>query len=262
MFLPQTLEEYLDNPMGKGSTAIANRKLIKSDLDARFDKLLAKHKSFKHFHYHDSENFYIHVKIPSESERNNEYDVVIQFTPTEDEVKNDLTLNRYTIKVFSNCPSFTYTYAYVYADCGLMIEFLKDKYEDVVLDDNPIFKNPGEVINFEKSVYFACKFIKANKHFLNKLSLAAISKQLVIERFKKTIKSADAIRLEIKKENNRLAAEKDKATQRDTRKRPDNTGKVSGKPKNTGVTKTRQNHRVTPHKKITGKPKVKSTIQK
>ena len=61
MFLPQTIDEYLDNPMGKGSGAIANRNLIKSDLDTRYTKLLEKHKDFKHYHYHDATNFYFHI---------------------------------------------------------------------------------------------------------------------------------------------------------------------------------------------------------
>lgn len=257
MFLPQTIDEYLDNPMGKGSGAIANRNLIKSDLDTRYTKLLEKHKDFKHYHYHDNTNFYIHVKIPSESERNNEYDVVIQFTPSEKEVMNDINLNRYTIKVFSNCPSFTYTYAYVYNDYGLMIDFLKDKYKDIVLQDNPIIKNPGEVINFEKSVYFACKYIKSNKTFLNKVSLVPISKRLIIDQFKKTIKSTDKIELEIKKENNRLKEEKKKELEKTKSNKPKR--EVN---KNTGIIKTKTNHRITPHSKIKGKPKVKSTIKK
>ena len=257
MFMPQTLDEYLDNPMGKGSTAIANRNLIKSDLDARYTKLLEKHKDFKHYHYHDNSNFYVHVKVPSESERNNEYDVVIQFTPTEKEVTNDLNLNRYTIKVFSNCPSFTYTYAYVYNDYGLIVDFLKDKYKDITLSDNPIIKNPGEVINFEKSIYFACKYIKSNKSFMNKVSLVPISKRLMIDQFKKTIRSTDKIELEIKKENNRLKEEKDKKTT-DKKPKKDST-KIIG---STKMNKSRSDHRITPHKKITGKSKVKTTIKK
>ena len=257
MFMPQTIDEYLDNPMGKGSNAIANRNLIKSDLDARYNKLLEKHKDFKHYHYHDNSNFFVHVKVPSESERNNEYDVVIQFTPTEKEVINDLNLNRYTIKVFSNCPSFTYTYAYVYNDYGLMIDFLRDKYKDIVLSDNPIIKNPGEVINFEKSIYFACKYIKSNRSFMNKVSLAAFSKRLMIDQFKKTIKSTDKIELEIKKENNRLKEEKNKKN--NIKKSKIESNKNVGSPK---MTKSRSDHRITPHKKITGKSKVKTTIKK
>ena len=260
MFIPQTLDEYLENPMGKGSTAIANRNLIKNDLNSRYDKLIAKHKDFKHYHYHDNTNFYIHIKVPSESERKNEYDVVIQFTPTEKEVINDVNLNRYTIKVFSNCPSFTYTYAYVYNDYGLMIDFLKDKYTDVVLDDNPIIKNPGEIINFEKSIYFACKYIKSNKSFLNKVSLVAISKRINIEQFKKTIKTSDSIETEIKKETNRLKDEKKHELDK-------SLGIKDKKPSNkiSGSSKVKNNHKITPHAKIRGKAKiskVKSTVKK
>lgn len=259
MFIPQTLDEYLENPMGKGSTAIANRNLIKSDLDARYEKLITKHKEFKHTHYHDATNFYIHIQVPSETEQNNTYDVVIQFTPTDNAVIHDVNLNRYTIKVFSNCPSFTYTYAYVYNDYGLMIDFLRNKYKNVVLSDNPVVKNPGEIINFEKSIYFACKFIKANKPFTNKVLIAPKSKRINIEQFKKTIRNTDAIDIEIKKETNRLKDEKKKALDKAFESTPK---KIMNKITGGKVAKSRSDHRVTPHAKIRGKAKVKSTIKK
>ena len=264
MFMPQTLEEYLDNPMGKGSTAIANRNLIKTDLNTRYEKLINTHKSFKHYHYHDKHNFYIHIIIPSESKRNNTYDVVIQFAPTEKEVIKDINLKRYTIKVFSNCPSFTYTYAYVYNNYDLMIDFLKDKYNDMILSDNPIIKNPGEVINFEKSVYFACKYIKSNGTFLNKVALASFSKPLDTKKFKDSIRSTDTIDLEIKKENNRIKEENEK-NKYDRKHALDNA--LESRPKKiinkiTGTTKKRNDHRIVPHAKIRGKSKVKSTIKK
>lgn len=267
MFMPQTLSEYLDNPMGKGSTAISNRKLIKDDLDNRLDKLLEKHKDFKKHFYHDAHNFYVHIIIPSESkERENTYDVVIQFTPLDSSVEQDTDLNRYAINVFSNCPSFTYTYAYVYNDYGLIIDFLKNKYTSVVLTDNPVIKNPGEVINFEKSIYFACKYLEKNKSYLKKLSWVGKSSRLNISAFSKTIRSTDKIELEIKKEQSRIATEK-KQIQEEERKKLENLGKsrirstidtITGSKKS----KQRDDHRITPHRKITGKPKLHNTLKK
>jgi hypothetical protein len=92
---------------------------------------------------------------------------------------------------------------------------------------------------------------------MNKVTLVPISKRLMIDQFKKTIKSTDKIELEIKKENNRLKEEKNKKTNITKPKRDSN--KITGSQK---VNKTRSDHRITPHKKITGKSKVKSTIKK
>jgi len=260
MFIPQTLSEYIDNPMGKGSTAIANRNLIKSDLDSRYNKLLEKHKDFKHTMYYDVNTFYAHILIPSESERNNTYDVVIQFVPLEKEVIQDVNLNRYCIKVFSNCPSFTYTYAYVYNDYDMMIDFLRNKYRNQVLQDNPIVKNPGEIINFEKSIYFAAKYIQSNKTLMNKFTLASIAKRMNKVEFAKTIRNTDTIELEIKKENNRLKNEKEENLKKLRAKlEKPNNGRPVHKIAGTKKEKENKNHYITPHPKIKGKPKIKRT---
>lgn len=263
MFMPQTIEEYLENPMGKGSTAISNRTLIKNDLDSRYQKLLDRYKDFYCKCYYEFSDIYIHVKIPSESERENTYDVVIQFIASEKEVLNDINLNRYTFKVFSNCPSFTYTYAYVYNDYDMIIDFLKNKYSNVVLRDNPIVKNPGEIINFEKSIYFACKYIYTNKSkFLNKAALSLISTRINKQQFSKTIRNTDAIELEIKKENAKLKEAKKKNEQKLADASKTGIKKLVNKLTGTKKSKQRDDHRITPHAKIKGKPKVKSTVKK
>lgn len=210
MFFSQTMDEYLDNPMGKGSTAISNRNLIKTDLNTRYDKLLKRHKDFKHNQYFDGVNYYIHVFVPSESERENTYDVVIELSPLEDSNKIETTLKNYQMRVFSNCPSFTYTYAYVYNDNGMLIPFLRNRYKNIVLTDNPQVKNPGEVINYDKSIYFACKYITTHTSLMSKMMLSATVKKIDKEKFYEGIRTSDVIELEIKKENNRLKEEKEK----------------------------------------------------
>lgn len=205
MFMLQTLQEYLDNPMGKGSNAITNRKLIQQDLNNRYEILLTRYKDFDYKIYRNGHEYYIHFLIPSESERENTYDVIIHFTMEDENFKNDATIKNYFIKVFSNCPSFTYTYAWVYNDYGMMIPFLRDKYDEIVLKDNPIIRNPGEVINYEKSIYFACYYIFKHKFFmLNKVWLNSKASKLNIPELRKIIRNTDKIKLEIDKEEERL----------------------------------------------------------
>lgn len=200
----------MDNPMGKGSNAISNRKLIREDLDRRFDSLIKKKKDFTFTVYRDKHEYYIHFLIPSESERDNTYDVVIHFTEREENFKNDNFLNRYTLNFFSNSPSFTYTYAYVFNEYDILIKFLAKKYDKIVLSNNPITRNPGEVVNYEKSIYFALKYISIHKDLMNKMYLNRVSKTLHIDKLRKIIRTDEEISLEIKKENNRLSREKKK----------------------------------------------------
>ena len=108
------------------------------------------------------------------------------------------------------------------------------------------------------SINLADKLILRVRVVLNVVpALVPISKRLMIDQFKKTIRSTDKIELEIKKENNRLKEEKNKKTT-DKKPKKDST-KIIG---STKMNKTRSDHRITPHKKITGKSKVKTTIKK
>ena len=264
MFLPQNLKEYLNNPMGKGSTAITNIKLIKSDLDSRYEKLLKDNKNkFKTEVYRDGDEYFFHIIIPSESERNNDYDVVIQFYMGDTNLKYDNFLNRYYVRFFSNCPSFVFTYAYVYNQNDFLVNSLRHKYTDVVLEDNPVIRNPAEIINFEKSVYFAAKYIDSNRNFKNKMYLKSIEKQYDANKLNKQIRTSDKILLEIKKENKRLSEEKQKAADENKRKENrllKNENKITGnKMAKSTSSVNKKTHRVTPVKKI--KPK-KSTVKK
>lgn len=248
MFMPQSLREYLDNPMGKGSTAILNRQLIKDDLNNRYKKLLDK-KKFIYTIYQDGHDYFFHFLIPSESERDNTYDVVIQFTMGEDNFMSDVNLNRYYLKFFSNCPSFVYTFTYVYNDYDLLIDFLKTKYTDKVLEDNPVVRNPGEIISYEKSVYFACKYLDDHKLLLNKISLSTQIKKHPKKTLLAEVRESDKIMLEIKKEEKRLKDEKEKKKNDLSKKDKPNNNKIAGT-KRTGI------NVVKPSKKITAKKKI------
>lgn len=210
MFLSQTMDEYLENPMGKGSTAIGNRMAIRNDLNNRYEALMKKHNGFEHKQYVLDGVFYFHILVPSESKRNNKYDVVIALEPPAESNRIEKNLKNYEFKVFSNCPSFVYTYAYVYDQYGLLIPFLRPKYKTITLSSEPKVKNPGEVINYDKSVYFACKFITSNPSLMSIMLLIPQCRDLNIMAFSNSIRSTDTIELEIKKEENRLKNEEEK----------------------------------------------------
>jgi hypothetical protein len=205
MFLSQDLVEYLDNPMGKGNSAITNKKLIQEDLNKRYNKLIKKHKDFKYVIYKSKDSYYIHFKIPSETERGNDYDVVLKFYPDfGTDLKYNNYLGNYTLKFFSNSPSFIFTYAYVYNKSNRLISELNNKYSTEVLQNKPVVRNPNQVLGYEKSVYFACLYMKNHKELSNKMILNANSTTYIPNIFKESIRDTDTILKEIEKADKEL----------------------------------------------------------
>ena len=257
MFIQQTIEEYIENPMGKGSTAIANKNLIKNDLNERYKKLLEKHSDFKHKRMKVGNDYYVHIKIPSESKRENTYDIVIRLSSMNDSAfDKDNTLKRYYMSVFSNCPSFVFTYAYVYNKYEMLIPELRYKFADIVFESNPSVKNPGEIINYEKSIYFACKYLKEHSMMLFKGSYSHISPEVLKNYFSKEIRNTTTIMREIDRENARLKEEKEneKKTKKEIIKK---SPKVSGKQEKLTGTKQAKASKITPVAKIKPKSKIK-----
>jgi hypothetical protein len=106
------------------------------------------------------ESFYLHVKIPSESNNGKyEYDVVIRFFTDKPEVAKAQHLRGYYIQFFSNSPSFMYQYAYLYNKEGYLIEALYNKLDADYIDSPPEKTNKNMVTSYDKSIYFACRFL-------------------------------------------------------------------------------------------------------
>jgi len=161
-----TMQQFLQNPSGKYSAYFSRRDLIISNLEERYLKLMKdRKKDFKFNLYMENNDYYFIFKIPSETYDTVVFDVVIRFTPLTIDAKADYTLNRYAVNVFSNAPNFLFTYAYIYNQDDILVNFLKDKVGNIALTQAPKIKNPMESYGFEKSVYFALLFIKFNRYF-------------------------------------------------------------------------------------------------
>jgi hypothetical protein len=161
------IDEFLKNPQGKGAIIPGKEQLLMS-LDYRLS-LIEKNKKIEMTIYTDKSDVYYHFLIPSENkDRDICYDVIIKFKQTEDADSYDQTYKQYQIEFFSNCPSFTYGYAYVANINGYLIKELAGKYDEAVLKYPPVSKNPGLLFGYEKSIYFACRYIMNNKKILLK----------------------------------------------------------------------------------------------
>lgn len=152
-----TLRQYIDNPSGKGSAYLANRGAIKQGLNLTFIKLLREsRKAFSATPYiYDNGDLLYHVKVPSEFYKDNgiTYDVLFLLE------HSSARRAQRNITLFSNCPSFVYTYCYVYNKKGLLIDDFKDKLPDMALNTAPSVRNPIESMGYEKSTYIAARYL-------------------------------------------------------------------------------------------------------
>jgi hypothetical protein len=236
MFVLQTLHDFVDNPMGKGSNALPGRQLIKNDLKERYEKIVSGKKVDLTI-YKKNDEYYFHFLIPSEDpKRKNTYDVILQFIP-DDNSHGDKNLNNYFVRFFSNSPSFTYTYAYAFNLYGLFVEELDHKFDEQTFDSPPVVRNPGEVISYEKTIFFACTYLLTETKYLIKSTIDLIAKNYSETDFAKKIRNTDKIEIEIKREQNRVNREEEISKSKDSTssKKIDPT-KLGGKDKRVSTT--------------------------
>lgn len=152
------ISEYMKNPLGKGASVLMLSTTRKA-LDDEYATIAAQ---ITHKWYNLNNKYYIiHIKIPSKSISQLYYDVLLEFDA--DSIPKQVTvINNGKCRVFSNCPSFTFTFAYVFNKNKDIIPWTKKKYNSLVFKSNPAKRNPAEIRNYEKSLYFAIKYITTN----------------------------------------------------------------------------------------------------
>lgn len=255
--MKRTVLEYIDNPMGTGSSALASRHVLINDYSKRLAKL-SEQNDLTPIIYYDKpkDEYYFHFKIPSESkDRGNTYDVVIKLSPDKKENKKDSMLTNYTLQFFSNSPSFIYTFAYSYDKNDMLIKFLaKEKYDKMVLSKAPNIRNPQQAMTYEKTTIFALLYMIKDRKYLNKLVVDSASKKFSEKEVLSKIRNDEQVKIQIKKEQNRVKRDAEKAkrqeleaTRMQNNMRNNNSKKIA--PKRSNISK--------PAGRITPKPKIK-----
>lgn len=255
-----TLAEFLSSPSGKGDTAL-NTKALTSILDGKYAKLLEKKERLIKVSVYKmltKEVYYIHLIIPTETERDNSYDVVIQLSDLEGAHKLDTSIAKYDARFFSNAPSFAYTYAKVYKDNDLLIPDLQNKFDSQMLTGNPDIRNRYGIVGYDKYLYFGVKYILEAK-MLNKIALSYRSIRYSPKLFTPKIRSIDKILQEYHRAERKL-----KKTTSTTDSKSTRSGERSLKG-DAGVYQNKPIAPVSPVKpksKITSSPKTVNRIKK
>lgn len=210
------IREYVDNPMGKGDSSIPNRKELIDSLEVKYQRLIREKGNKIEMKAYRARNktddVYFHLIIPSESGRGNSYDVVFKFSDTKREHYNELSISKYDVSVFSNSPSFAYTFAYVYEKNGLFISQFKQKLGKEFFRNAPEVRNRFGIINYEKYVYFGARFILDSKR-LNRAFLDMIARPYSADLLLKNVRKLDVIMAEYRKAETKLKKKKNSANQ-------------------------------------------------
>lgn len=164
----QTLDQFLFNPFGLNNNNVTKAR----QFDVLYDKEKNKIKLIGYTIVDDS--YFFHVKIPSKSQKSDNvyHDVVIRFFTDDPEISKSSDIRSYYIQFFSNSPGFIYKYAVLYKKYDYLIKFLYDKLDPDYFDKLPKNVENEMDLSFDKSIYFACKYLSEKRfRVLNKIGI-------------------------------------------------------------------------------------------
>lgn len=190
-----TYDEYIKNPMGVGASVISNRGLYYRLYSEKWDALLVRENNDIQYNlYKDNNDYYIHLKIPSEGLSNFYYDTIIRFYLKSEEKSKEMemSLKNYSVQFYSNDPSFVFSFGYAFTQKGMVIPDLKSKMSPMT-KEQAVVRNPLGQIGYVKSLYFA--YLQ-----MNRLNLFTKSRWINAAKYKKSVwstveKAEDKIRI-------------------------------------------------------------------
>lgn len=197
----QTLDEFLKQPFGIPN----NQKYL--EYEKRYQEYKRNNKIRVEASLEYENNYFIHIKVPSESHKGEIYhDVVIQFFLPDSKFNSHLSIEKYYVQFFSNSPGFVYKYATLYKMQGYLIESLYNKFNQEMIDVLPEKANKKFDLYYDSSIYYASRFLLDHKMlYFGKLNIK-IFKRKSVDSFFRDIKSVEesnsisSIKTSLKKE--------------------------------------------------------------
>ena len=167
--MERSFKDYISNPLGNKNAVFSAREMYKNMYTEKFNLIMVRENSKIDYYLYkddkkDNNNYYIHLKIPSERLQGFYYDVFIQFIPTKTS-EFEKTLDNYIVKFYSNDPSFVYTFAHSFIKNEMFVNDLRTKMSKIAVKRNADIKNPDNQIGYVKSIYFSYLFMKTRGLF-------------------------------------------------------------------------------------------------
>lgn len=163
--MERSFKDYISNPLGAKNTVFSSREMYKNLYTNKFNLIMLRENGKIDYKlYKDKNNYYIHLKIPSEQIKEFYYDIVIQFVPQKSS-ELEMSLDNYVAKYYSNDPSFVFTFAHAFIENNMFITDLKPKMSKLAVKKVAQEKNPDNQIGYVKTLYFAYLFMKSRGLF-------------------------------------------------------------------------------------------------
>lgn len=175
-----TLNSFLTNPTGDVGHSVGQRKLVIDNIRQRMVGLMNAKRKFSHTYYMIGQDLYIKVNVPSETFDNFHYEVLVKFI--EPNMKATSIIDSH-IELFSNSPSFVYSYAYVFNFFNIFIKELSKKMDKKALEELSAVRNPDAVVFYEKTITMALIYIK-EQQLCNTHSIKPSMLKLPLSKFK------------------------------------------------------------------------------
>ena len=154
-----------NSPAGSAS----HSKLIIDNFMKRYDAFIAKKIEIKAFR--DGKSYVFKLRLPSERNKNFVedvfYDIIIEFYPIDDENERSKTIVDYGLRVFSNCPSHTFVFTFIYNKIGALYKKIPiSMYSERALNEPSNTTNPYKLFGLEKSIFFSLRKIFEITHYV------------------------------------------------------------------------------------------------
>ena len=170
----RNLDNFMRNPSIVGRSEKYKFIMEKNKLIKKYNEYMATHETLPYTVYLDKgkDLWLYHFNIESSADPEVIYDVVIEFdvtNPRDDKIiRQDPNLKNYEIRLFSNSPGFTFTYAYAYNHHKILIPSLAKKFPEKVLKEKPTRNNPEMAIGYDYAIFFVLYFLHLNDYHLRK----------------------------------------------------------------------------------------------
>lgn len=188
--MEMTYDQYIQNPMGIANAVFSNREMYRNLYMSKLDKIMVREMGkIDYTLYKSKTKYYVYIKIPSEAIEKFYYDVVIEFSEPKDKKLIDSTLKNYTVRFYSNDPSFVYTFAHAFIKNNMFINELKGVMSNEAIKKVAVEKNPSNQVGYVKSLYFAYLLLKKENIFNKKKFILA--KDINFKELQKVIVPAD-----------------------------------------------------------------------
>ena len=161
-----SFDDYIKNPAGVKNAVYSHREMYRNLYMEKLDKILLRETGkIDYTLYKSKDQYYVHMKIPSEVVPQFYYDTVIMFYTDKKELSVSKSLSEYYVKFYSNDPSFVYTFAHAMLENDLFIRDLLPRMSKQAVLKVAKEKNPKNEVGYVKSLYFAYLLMKRNSLF-------------------------------------------------------------------------------------------------